>query len=125
MDWINHGVQGFISHYFLVWWLNPILGLISGIIGFFLGIAPDVVSYFKPELYTKIHNGEIWKWYKYTPAGYLHLSLDKISHGEDKRWYAGRLIEYFIGPYKEMMWLESITWGINIIGILLIIKTLT
>ena len=116
MDTLNHSVQGFILGYAVTG--NIPIGIASGVIS----TVPDLYGEWKAR------KGD-WTWYEdihdfknllcLFPPITLHVALDKLGHGEGKRWYIGKWYEYF-NPFKwkESMYLESITWLINIIILL-------
>lgn len=120
MDSLNHSVQGFLLGYIPT--DNIYIGIASGL----AAAVPDLCGEFmamvqKDEyaFYKAVHNFK--HWLSFIPPITLHVALDKLGHDEDKRWYAGKWYEY-LNPfsYKESMWLESITWLINILLILIL-----
>lgn len=97
---------------------NIPISIISGL----TATIPDLYGEFKNdnyEFYNKVHNFK--HWLCFIPPITLHIALDKLGHGEGKRWYVGKWYEYF-NPFKwrEAMYLESLTWLINIIAIYII-----
>ena len=115
MDLVNHGVFGFIMGYSVT---NCIpVGIISGL----TAIYPDIYGEYKArvendnwEWYIKVHDGK--HWLSYIPPVLVHIALDKLCHGEGKRWYAGKWYEYFMPTrYRERMWIETATWILNIV----------
>lgn len=140
MDTLNHATQGFISHYLLGSPVSPEFALIFGIVGGVIASCPDLIGEIKARdihfnkwgikwnqdgdnyvWYNRAHNGDINKYMKWIPAWGLHTWPDSKCHGENKRWYSGKWYEYFY-KWKEMMWLEVVTWIINIIFLILIFK---
>lgn len=63
------------------------------------------------KLYNDIHNFR--HWLSFLPPITLHILLDKFTHGNGKRWYAGKWYEYFY-KWRERMWVEVITWAVNL-----------
>lgn len=130
MDTLNHATQGFISHYLLGSPVSPEFALIFGIVGGVIASCPDLIGEIKAHLskdnykwYNRAHSGDINKIMKWIPAWGLHTWEDDLTHSKGERWYAGKWYDYFlIWRWKEMMWLEVITWMINIIFLILIFK---
>lgn len=120
MDTLNHATQGFLMGYLVTH--NIPISVATGIIA----TVPDLIGEWKARdgdwtWYNDVHNFK--HWLSFIPPITLHVALDKLGHGEGKRWYAEKWYNYF-NPfkYKEAMWLETITWIINLIAIFLIIK---
>lgn len=114
MDIINHGTQGFLIGYGISQDLlvSTICGLVSAL--------PDIGSAIKPDLYTSFHTGTINRYLRWIPLYGLHTWLDTFCHGDGQRWYAGKFYEYFMPwRYRERMWIESLSWSINILVIIL------
>lgn len=143
MDLINHGAQGFLSHYYISnLFVNTEVSVLLGATGLILGIIPDVIGEYKArvkkdnyEWYSKIHNGLIWKWYKFTIPGFLHYWEDKFTHTPGYRWYAG--IDYditgedakfweYLCPWRwrERMWVQSFSWAIILTLIINLYETI-
>lgn len=110
MDIINHGTQGFILGY--VCTNNIPVAVVSSL----TAVIPDLYGELKNDnyvWYNRVHNFK--HWLSYIPPITLHIALDKLGHGEGKRWYCGKWFEYFMPwKWKEAMYLESLTWLINI-----------
>ena len=115
MDIVNHSVAGFLLVYIPT--NNIPIGVVSGL----LATIPDL---WNPESIIKSDNWD-WKnkihnfkhWLSFVPPITLHVALDKLCHGEGKRWYASDKWYEYLMPWKwrERMWMETISWVINII----------
>jgi len=117
MDTLNHSVQGFILGYVVTG--NIPISVVSGVIS----TIPDLYGEYRAYKdghylwYNKVHTFK--HWLSFIPPITLHIALDKLGHDEGERWYAGKFWEYFLPcKWRERMWLESITWLINILLIL-------
>lgn len=116
MDIINHGVQGFVVGYAATRNLP-----VSVVLGIF-GLLPDLISAIKPDLYDSLHKGKINKYLKWIPTYGLHTWLDSFCHEDGKRWYAGKWYEYFMPwRYKERMWMETASWVIIILLLIILL----
>lgn len=106
MDIFNHGVQGFLLGY--VPTRSITLGVICGV----SALIPDltILKSDNGRLYDKIHYE--WHWLAFIPPITLHVLLDRLGHGEGKRWWV----------WKERLWLELLTWVINLYTIIIILK---
>lgn len=126
MDTVNHATTGFLTTAIPTSFISIEYSIVLGIIGALLMALPDIIgelyAYFKNdnyEMYNKIHKNQIWL-LKWIPHIRLHTYLDSFSHGEGRRWYAGIWYEYFMpNRYREMMWLESFMWIVNIFLIII------
>lgn len=121
MDSVNHGVQGFLLGYIPFYW-NPKIGFAVGIIFGLVALVPDLYGEYMAHIkkdgykwYESAHRGKINVIMKWFPSWGLHTWLDSISHTVNERWYVGIWWEYFlISRWREVMWLESLTWLLNI-----------
>ena len=120
MDVISHTTQGYLIGYLTTG--EPIIGAVSGLIG----ALPDIIGEYYGRIrgdyyrmYDRLHSGDINETMQYLPPWGLHTILDRITHGEGKRWYCGKWWEYFCPwRWKERMWIETAGWVINILIIL-------
>jgi len=62
--------------------------IVAASFGFLSGIAPDVTDWIAAkvfhgarwQLYTRMHSGDLVKYFRWMPAYYFHLEFDKIIH---------------------------------------------
>lgn len=103
MDFVLHGTIGTIITtyplYFLanlLGWTNPIVGFLLVAIAtivFIIGAFPDIIgfigttTYGSWKLYLDAHQGVgFFKYMKYIPAYWLHVTLDKFTHRKEGGW---------------------------------------
>lgn len=130
MDIIAHTVFGFITGYStkIIFPQTNKYSFTIGIACALLSTIPDIVGEIKAKKdnykwYDKIHHFK--HWLSFIPPITLHILMDIFVHGKNKRWYAYNHWTDFFFPskYKERMWIETLTWIINLICIIIIIKS--
>ena len=129
MDTLNHFTGAFLQLYVPLKILgipdiaalpisgaNAIAGTLPDIVADLDSLGKDKWTEFSKKWYEDSHAFRKW-WLNLIPGSMLHITLDTFGHGYGKRWYANESNWHYFLPWKwrEAMWLESVTWLINII----------